>query len=269
MRSILIWAALSVAAPVAAQPSGSNGPNDQAIRTALERGALLYLYDEAAWRGSDDLRQNFAQLLPLAGGYVVSGERSAVELMFYDKAKSKAVYRAKFSDGKRVSSGRPAVDRVELTPVEQRLIAARAPAMQAFTDAKVGLCSKSTPNVALLPPKVSTDPVRAYLMTARTAMKSLPLGGHFEVDVSADGRAGTVRAFTKSCLEMSLVGDGKGQTKALVVSHLLDPTPTEIHVFSSLTGKVPIYVMTMPNRTLWVVAGSKIKRVPHQPTAKQ
>ncbi len=100
-------------------------------------------------------------------------------------------------------------------------------------------------------------------------MKSLPLGGHFEVDVSADGRVGTVRAFTKSCLEMSLVGDGKGQTKALVVSHLLDPTPTEIHVFSSLTGKVPIYVMTMPNRTLWVVAGSEIKRVPDQPTAKQ
>lgn len=270
MRSrILVLAALSVAAPAAAQPADSMGSLMPAVQTALNRGALLYLYDEAAWRGTDDLRDHFPQLLPLAGGYVVSGEQTSVELTFYDRSKSKAIYRANFADGKRISSGPPAADRVALTAIEQRLVAARGTALNAFQGAKVNVCSKSTPNVALLPPKSPTDPVRAYLMTPRTTMKALPMGGHFQVDVAADGKAGTVRAFTKSCLEMSFAGDGKGEPKALVLSHLLDPTPTEIHVFSSLTGKIPIYVVTTSNQKLWVVEGSRIRLLPNKPTAKQ
>jgi len=265
---IFLGAALSLAAPVAAERAESMGALMPAVQTALDRGALLYLYDEAAWQGTDDLKARFAQLLPQVGGYVVSGEQADVELTFYDKAKSKALFRAKFSNGKMVSSGPPAADRAALMPVEQRLVAARAIALKAFEDAKVGMCAKSTPNVALLPPKLPTGPVRVYLMTPRTSMKSLPMGGHFEVDVSANGKAGAVRAFTKSCLEMSLAGDGKGQPKALMMSHLLDPTPTEIHVFSSLTGKIPIYVVTTANQKLWVVEGSRIRLLPNEPTKK-
>lgn len=264
----LFAAALSVAAPVAAQPADSIASLLPAVRTAIDRGALLYLYDDAAWRGTDDLRDHFPQLMPLVRGYVVSGEQAAVELTFYDEAKSKALYRAKFSDGKRVSSGPPAADRVALTPGEQRLVAARVTAMKAFEDAKVSLCSESTPNMALIPPVAPTDPVRAYLMTPRTTMTSLPMGGHFAVDVLADGKAGTVRAFTKSCLELPIAKDGKKEPKALFVTHLLDPTPTEVHVFSSLTGKIPIYVMTS-NQKLWVVEGSRIKLLPNKPTAKK
>lgn len=265
---ILFAAALSVSAPVAAQPADSIASLLPAVRTAIDRGALLYLYDAAAWRGTDDLRDHFAQLMPLVGGYVVSGEQAAVELTFYDKAKSKAVYRAKFSDGKLVSSGPPAADRIALTLDEQRLVAARVTAMKAFAAAKVGMCSKSTPNVALLPPKSPADPVRVYLMTPRTSMKSLPLGGHFQVDVSADGKPGAVRAYTKSCLEMPLTRDATGKPNALVVSHLLDPTPTEIHVFSSLTGKLPVYVLTMANRNLWSVQGSSIRLLPNKPAGQ-
>jgi hypothetical protein len=89
-------------------------------------------------------------------------------------------------------------------------------------------------------------------------MKSLPLGGHYSVEVKPDGTTGTVRAFTKACAELPLSDeDGKGRPEALGITHLLDPTPTEIHVFSSLTGKIPIFVATSNGR-LWRVDGSKI-----------
>jgi hypothetical protein len=266
---VFVAAALSLAAPVAAQRDESMGALAPAVQAALDRGALLYLFDEAAWHGTDDVTDHFAELMPLAGGYVVSGEQADIELAFYDKAKSRALYRAKFADQKMISSGPPAADRVALTLVEQRLIAARTPALKAFEDAKVGICSKSKPNIALLPPTDPTGPVRAYLMTPRTSMKSLPMGGHFEVDVSDDGKAGPVRAFTKSCLEMSLAGEGKGKSAALVVGHLLDPTPTEIHVFSSMSGVIPIYVITTSNKRTWVVEGSRIRLLPSTPTAKR
>ena len=52
-----------------------------------------------------------------------------------------------------------------------------------------------------------------------------------------------------------------GRPEALVVTHFLDPTPTEIHVFSSLAAQVPIYVATTQNKHVWSVEGSKIRIV--------
>ena len=44
---------------------------------------------------------------------------------------------------------------------------------------------------------------------------------------------------------------------ALFVSHLLDPVPTEIHVFWSLWAAKPIAVRTQDNK-IWMVADGKI-----------
>ena len=263
MRQIMVFCVgMSLAVTAMAQRPESIGSLAPAVQTAVNRGALLYLYDQAAWRGTDDLNARFAGLKPLLGGYVVTGEQADVQLVFYDKARSKALYRAKFAGQKLTESGPPAADRVALTAAEQRLIAARAIALKAFDDAKVRTCAKATPNLALLPPALPTDPVRAYLMTPQTSMKSLPMGGHFEVDVFADGKPGKVRAFTQSCLELSTSGIGQGKPRALMLSHLLDPNPTEIHVFSSLSARIPVYVLTMANRTLWAVTGSSVRIVP-------
>ena len=264
----VIAAGLSLAPAVAAPPAGTKGASFPALETALERGALLYLYDEAAWRGSDDLTTHFAPLMPLIGGYVVSGDEAAVELVFYDKARSKAIYRVKFANQKMVSSGLPAGDRVGLTSVEERLIAAHKIATKAFEDAKVSPCNKATRNLALLLPKSPSDPVRAYLMTPRTDMRSLPPGGHYAVDVSANGTTGPVRAYTKSCLELPFATNAKQSPEALVVCHLLDPTPTEIHVFSALTGKVKVIVATTVNQRIWYVTGRQILLIMEPPGKK-
>jgi len=52
---------------------------------------------------------------------------------------------------------------------------------------------------------------------------------------------------------------------ALMITHLLDPIPTEAHVFWSIWAHKPLYVATPPNGTIWVVEGSKIRLVERKP----
>ena len=39
----------------------------------------------------------------------------------------------------------------------------------------------------------------------------------------------------------------------MTVSHLLDETPTEIHVFSMFAAGLPVYVITVENDHIWSV----------------
>lgn len=261
------WVALAAAAMAVAGPTAAQSPKasdlTSAVRHAVDRGEMLYIYDRAAWEGTDDVRERYANLMSQAGGYVVSGDERQTELVFYDKAKSRAVYRATFADGKLASSGPPAADRFELTALEKRLIRAKDAALVAFEAAKVGLCANSIPNLAALPPETPGGPVIVYLMTPQVDLKVFPLGGHYSVEVGEDGSVGNVRRFTNSCIDMSLdqVPNG-GKPRIFTITHLLDPTPTEIHVFTALASKIPIMVLTNPKGPLWVVEGNWVQSVP-------
>jgi hypothetical protein len=57
----------------------------------------------------------------------------------------------------------------------------------------------------------------------------------------------------------------------LFMTHLLDPQPTEAHVFTSLSFHVPLFVGTMSNNILWEVSGASIEAkdvMPGSPAAK-
>ena len=97
-----------------------------------------------------------------------------------------------------------------------------------------------------------------YLLTPQTSNDSLPFGGHYLTEVSADGKVGPFRHFTKSCAEFPINGDdkSKGEPNALIITHLLDPIPTEIHVFSSLSIHKRLYVLT--KKRVWGVEGNQI-----------
>lgn len=255
-----IAAAIAIAAshPILAQPP--TDPLTAAAQVAVSRGELLYIYDEAAWHGTDDIRANYPALLAQAAGYVVTGDEARTELVFYDRSKANAVYRATFSEEKLIKSGPPRSDQVALTALERRLIAAKDTALNAFTAAKVGLCNKGTPNLAALPPQNPTSAVIVYLMTPRIDMNMVPLGGHYSVEV-ADGKVSTVRRFTNTCIDMP-IGSSRPAGAVFGITHLLDPTPTEIHVFSSLTAKSPMIVGTSPAGRVWVVDGNQITTLP-------
>ena len=256
-----IMAAFAIVAngPVLAQTSPTGPGLTAAVRTAVSRGELLYIYDQAGWHGTDDIRGNYSGLLAQAGGYVVSGDDLDAELVFYDKSKLSAVYRAKFSSRKLVKSGPPAADRVGLTALEKQLIAAKDKALAAFIAAKVGLCSSSHPNLAALPPERPGGPVIVYFMTSTTDPNIVPLGGHYSVEIAPDGSAAPIRHFTRACIDMPMnKKPPAGASAAFFVTHLLDPTPTEIHVFTSLTSKIPLVVMTSPDARMWLVDGNQV-----------
>src|SRR5262245_31391265 len=196
-----------------------------------------------------------------AGGYVVTGDENRTELVFFDKAKAKAVYRATFELGKITNSGPPTADRIDLTPLELRMIAAKEKALTAFQAANVGLCANANTNMTAIPPETPDGPVIVYLMTPQTDLKSFPLGGHYSVEVSRDGSVGPVRRFTNTCIDMKKDSVPKGaKPVAFTITHLLDPTPTEIHIFTSLSSKMPIYVGTKNGR-IWAVEGSQVRTI--------
>lgn len=123
-------------------------------------------------------------------------------------------------------------------------------------------CAAKPFNTVVLPPSSANAPVSVYFLTPQTTNDAIPFGGHYEVDVDAAGRSSAVRRFTNSCLAMPTHPNlPKGaKPDSLVVSHLLDPTPTEIHVFSSLAMHLAVLVATPgPPPRLWTVQGTQIQ----------
>lgn len=88
----------------------------------------------------------------------------------------------------------------------------------------------------------------------------MPAGGAQRIEVS-DGKVVSHRAFTRSCLDLQTDPKAKG----LVISHLMDPVPTEVHVFLSLSAHLPFFITTAPNGTGWVTEGGHITLVQRKP----
>ncbi|MES2443314.1 MAG: hypothetical protein V4574_10825 [Pseudomonadota bacterium] len=264
LRRIALSLAIATApvgavAPVAAHAQVA--PADQAaIDLALARGQLLYAYDQAAWHGTDDMLKKVEKPGDKIGGYIVDGPAATPTLIFFDKdeADPHAVYVAQFRNN-RLVSGKVlgARDDRTLSPERKAMIAARARAATAWSAAKPVYCSEARPNTVVLPPERPGGPFLVYIMTPQTVAGAYPFGGHFRVEVNADGTTGASRSFTRTCLTIS--GPGVANSLAIVVTHLLDPVPTEIHVFTSLAAHQPVVVSTR-DKARWWVTGDAIER---------
>lgn len=260
--------------PMLALALGASAPGDApitpaeqaAVARASERGALIYAYDQAAWHGTDDMFAKLADAADAAekiGGYVVDGPADAPRLVFFDKARTKAVYVARFErgrliEGKVLGPG----DDASLSPLDLRMIAALTLARTALAaDKTVFTCADKPFNTVVLPPPTPDGPVAVYFLTPQTSNDAIPFGGHFEVDVDVAGHAGPVRRFSNACLAApthpKLPKGGKATFFA--ITHQLDPTPTEVHVFSSLAMHLSVLVATPgPPARIWPVEGTRI-----------
>lgn len=101
-----------------------------------------------------------------------------------------------------------------------------------------------------------------YLLAATTDPNRKILAGHLRVRVSGDGTSVLeATALSKSCL----VADGKPdiKTEGLYVTHLLDPTPIETHVFTSLLYKLPLLVSAGGRN--WLIDGDHITSIEIKP----
>ncbi len=239
MRHMLVAAALlaaTLAAPAFAQPIT---PAEQTqIDWVTARGRLLFELDRAAWVGTDDMMARIRDYRT-AGmrGYFVEREGTAFVVTFFGGPADAPVafYRGRV-ENRRVASRDvfAASERRALTPLQRRLVAAREMA------GRLGYapCGRTPFNTLVVPPDTPDGPIDLYLLTPQPSAGTFPLGGHFRATIEANGTVAANRGFTRSCLMMPRPDGAAG----LFVSHLLDPVPTEIHVFTSFTAGVPVFV---------------------------
>ena len=251
-RSLLPALALLVAAsPTIAQTQ----PGEQAaIDTAMRRAHVMYWYDRAAWQGTDDMLAKSKEVAGKIGGWIVDGPAEEPLLIFYSKGTDPApIYLARFRNGK-LMEGRVAraEERSLITPARKRLIDAVAVARDALQQANVARCSDKPFNSIVLPPEVEGGPVRVYFLTPQTATDAIPFGGHYLIGVDAAGRTAPIRKFTNSCISAPTKKPDGSKSLGLVITHLLDPVPTEIHGFSAMAARTPVYVGTSDKR-IWRV----------------
>lgn len=256
--SILLTALLSIAMSGAAAaqtlpPNPAQSANSAALEEAQRRGDLIYAYDQAAWHTTDSLKRDIANLGSSGiRGWIVTKVPSGYRTTYYGHSDNGPyrVYSAVWT-----GKGSTVVDRIvagtaedrELTAEERRL----AVAHDVADPTSLKICNGRTFNVVVLPGRNVEEANSIYYLSPQTDMNIYPFGGHYRIDVK-DGKEVSRRAFSKACLNMPRQTGKKGAPEAMVLTHLLDATPTEIHVFMARTIRLPVVVATS-DRSFWAV----------------
>jgi hypothetical protein len=239
-------------------------PEQAQVERAENRGRMIYAFDQAAWFSTDEMiRQVPKADLPRQGGWIVEARGDLLRVIFFalQGETPMAYFRADMAGDKVMESHMfsPSEDRT-LNAVETRMALAEQVAVAAGRDK--GRCTTGAFNAVVLPPASPVSPVAVYLLSSMVTTGEYPVGGHYEIDVGPDGTVASERSFTKACLNVNPQAAAKAGTKpaALVVTHMLDPAPTEIHVYLSLWMDQPMFVLTPPDGQAWAVqAGQVIK----------
>ena len=251
MRWLLIAFAMA-AAPVMAKPLT---PQEQAqLEANMARGDLLYAYDQAAWHVTDAALKMLPKEAPVRlKGYIVTPDPSGYRTTFYggDKGRYFRGYSGVWT-GKDVKDAQlyPLDGTVPVTTEEARLIDARTVALASGSE-DLFLCSKSPPNTAVIPGPGPNDPISVYVLSSSTEKGVLHLGGHSRIDVK-DGKVVAQRKFTNGCVTFDSNEQHGDGTAAFVITHVLDPVPTEIHYFSRRYMSVPLAVGTQNEMLYWL-----------------
>ncbi len=261
--AILVCGYAMAAAPLAAQEAVAPAPEMTAaevagVQQAVDLGWLVYSYDQAAWHGTDAMLEDLPNARKLGvAGWIVNDIEDGWETVFYRPVKDggfEAVWAG-------VYDGRKVIRRTAYATGERTLTAGEVALVQANELArrqKADRCTTGAFNTVVFPSGKPDGGIYAYLLTPQVANGEVPFGGHHRFEI-VDGKIKDRRSFAKSCLVMSVAAPDGGRPQALTITHLLDPVPTEIHVFSVWAAGVPVYVLTTGNNRVWAaeVSGGK------------
>lgn len=220
-------------------------------------GLELYQHDQAAWHGTDAMQAEIAD--PAAegfSGWFTESDDGGIVLLFVrgEGENLRVAYRSLYRDGEIRETGR--ADR-PLTDVEMRIFRARQIAFAAFPSER---CARTYNTVILPRVERGTDgaDIDVYLMPAFEDMRRVPFGGHYRLAIDSEARDVRETAqFTRGCITIDTAANGADRPAALMITQLIGETPTEIHVFLSLTTRTPIYVSARSG--LWAVEGRNIR----------
>jgi hypothetical protein len=196
-------------------------------------------------------------------GWIAEPAGNGVTVTFYAEAApgpAAVVYRANIAGARVV--GREiflAGARPPLNPVQARMAAAAGVA--ARLDHAV--CGGEDFNALVVPPTTPGAAIDVYQISPQSARGRYPIGGHYKTSVAADGSVAASRGFTNACLEVAVADPAPGAPPAPVaVTHLLDPLPTEIHVFLSVWTRHPLVVVAGEPQRLFAVTPEGIAEIP-------
>lgn len=247
------------------------GPRElAAAHEAQDRGAQMFRYDRAAWYATDRFQADLKRAgmvpedptLALSGYIVEPASNGRLQVSFYSGDGGSRVARARYlvdadahAEGGLLGEGADGT----ISALASRLISARDAALRQAIASGYQLCSSSPANTLVLPPD-ARGLVSVYLLTSTTDVDSYPAGGHYRVDVAQGGQVVAQRAFMKSCfpIDVGSARKGRGKVQAMVLSHLLDPQPTEIHAFVGLNIGFPLMILTVSNQFVWSVSDGRI-----------
>jgi hypothetical protein len=127
-------------------------------------------------------------------------------------------------------------------------------ALQTAGTAEFALCGEHY-NTVTLPVPDATNRWAVYFIPGTTDYAKVPIGGahRIEVDV-ASRKVVSQRAFSQSCLLL----EHQPEAVAIIATHLLDPVPTELHVFWNLWTRKSLVILTPPYGTSWGLEHGKI-----------
>ena len=255
-RFIALFAALAVwtaAAPIASAQSPTTPAQ------AFERGRQIHDFDQAAWKSTDVLLKTLPkERLAEVRGWLVEADGDSQQVLYYG-VRDGAPYGVFSSTVRKqtVTASREikADETSALKPIQLRMIQARNVVIEAAPT--LARCSKAGFNTVIVPPASVEAPVDVYVLTPQEGPGQYPVGGHYRFTVAIDGKILSQRAFTNSCLSQKAEPGAVG----MVVSHLLDPTPTEIHAWLALWSGMPVYVAVAKPEQLWEVNGKGMRKV--------
>ncbi len=234
-------------------PRLSAGQERAALAEAQERGQALFRHDRAAWIGTDALSAHTqGRMDDRVRGYLTEEHDDQLILTFHDGAAA-ALFRV------RMRSADFQLIQLDVLEPPQPLSdyeAAALRARQAPSLDGLGWCAARYNTVVLPAPGPKLDAWWVYFMPGTTQADSVPVGGFYRFEVRK-GRVVGKRAFTKTCLNLQKPANAAG----LFVTHLMDPVPTEVHVFTSLWAGAPLFVGTAPENTVWKVQGGTVERL--------
>lgn len=253
------------AAEAAAQLQGiESGPVSTAeeqklVDAALARGRLIYQLDQAAWHSTDRMLKALPQpRLAEVRGWVVEPKDGTHLVTYYGLTGETpyAVYTAEMNGAQAVNARVVAADEPrDLTPAQVRMVRARSVAAAA---PGLGSCTGGRPNAVVIPPASDSGPVEVYILSPQVQVGQFPFGGHYRLLIDENGQIAARRAFTNGCVNMA----APSVAAALMVTHLLDRTPTEIHVFmANWTGKTLLIAMAGETRDVWEVTPTAMRKV--------